>query len=262
MEHIDIETVHRIVLSIAKQFEQICSNHSIPYYMLGGTMLGAVRHHGFIPWDDDMDFGVPYEYYKDLESILLKELPFPYRCCTFRNHPAAIDNFIKIDDQTTRIDDRAIDLPIIQQLGVNVDVFPLVRCNEGDYRMKIIRQKKKLLGSFYLSKSHPNSVFRKAIKKTLQGLIGGKPIYMQRSIDKTLSRCRSGNYLGNLLGHWEEKEIIPIEWYGEGKRYKFEDTTFIGIEQYDKYLTRLYGNYMELPPLDKQIAHVNKVYLL
>ena len=81
MRPIDIEEAHHILLDIAKAFTKVCDENNIPYYMLGGTMLGAVRHKGFIPWDDDMDFGVPREYYDLLINVLEKELPSPYRCC-------------------------------------------------------------------------------------------------------------------------------------------------------------------------------------
>ena len=74
MEKLGIEDVHKYVLAIAKEFDRICTEHHIPYYMVDGTMLGAVRHQGFIPWDDDMDFGVPIEYYKGPEEILENEL--------------------------------------------------------------------------------------------------------------------------------------------------------------------------------------------
>ena len=63
MEKIGIKEIQQHLLGIAKEFDRICTKHNIPYFMLYGTMLGAVRHKGFIPWDDDMDFGVPIEYY-------------------------------------------------------------------------------------------------------------------------------------------------------------------------------------------------------
>ena len=79
MKRIGIDEIHARVLAIAKEFDKICTRHQIPYYMLGGTMLGAIRHKGFIPWDDDMDFGVPIAYYDQLEEILKEELPSNYR---------------------------------------------------------------------------------------------------------------------------------------------------------------------------------------
>ena len=78
MEKIEVKECHKYLLQISKVFHEICARHNIPYYMIGGTMLGAIRHHGFIPWDDDMDFGVPREHYSGLMGILDKELPSEY----------------------------------------------------------------------------------------------------------------------------------------------------------------------------------------
>lgn len=264
MEKIGIEEIHSRVLAIAKEFDKICTRHQIPYYMLGGTMLGAVRHKGFIPWDDDMDFGVPIEHYSELIKCLEQELPSPYCCCTYWNHPAVLYNFIKIEDRFTCIDDKTIALPMDQKLGVNIDVFPLNVCSLGGKAEKEVRKKVDLLGKLYQeSFAHPNSRLRKTTKKCLRLLVGGtsKKKQMQQEIDQMLFSIHQGDSLGNLLGRWSEKEIVPIEWYGSGKRYDFEDTSFVGLEDYDNYLTRLYGDYRQLPPEEERRAHVENVFL-
>ena len=262
MKKIGIDEIHSRILAIGKEFDKICSRHHLPYYMVEGTMLGAVRHKGFIPWDDDMDFGVPTEYYQQLIEFLEKELPAPYRCCTYENHPAVLYNFIKIEDRNTCIDDATIDLPLDQKLGVNIDIFPLNVCTLGGKAEKRIRRKEDLLGRIYQqSFIHPDSRWRKMAKKGLQLVYGKNPEKMQREIDAMLFSIHRGNCLGNLFGRWAEKEIVPIEWYGRNRRYAFEDTSFVGLEDYDKYLTRLYGDYMKLPPEEKRIAHVENVYL-
>lgn len=262
MKRIGIEEVHQRVLRIAKEFDRICTNHNIPYYMIGGTMLGAIRHHGFIPWDDDMDFGVPIEYYRLLENVLSKELPYPYRCCTYKNHPGVLHNFIKIEDRLTCIDDKAIDLPIELKLGLNIDVFPLNKCSLAGKKEKRLRCRVDLLGMIYMrSVSHPDSKVRSLVKHVLRTINRGSLRDLQDEIEKRLFDIDEGGFLGNLLGRWREKEIVPLEWYGVGKRYAFEDTSFVGIAEYDKYLTRLYGDYMSLPPENRQVAHVENVYL-
>lgn len=262
MQRIGIEDVHQHVLRIAKEFDRICTVHHIPYFMIGGTMLGAIRHGGFIPWDDDMDFGVPIEYYKVLESLLSKELPYPYRCCTYKNHPGVLHNFMKIEDQSTCIDDKAINLPVEQKLGLNIDIFPLNKCSFGGKREIQLRKRVAFLGRAYMkSVSHPNSRIRSLVKYVLRTISGGTPGKLQAEIEKRLFDIHEGDYRGNLLGRWGEKEIIPIEWYGEGNRYAFEDTSFVGISEYDKYLTRLYGDYVSLPPEEHRVAHVENVYL-
>ena len=139
MKEIDnIEVIHTILLETAKVFHSICMDNKIPYFMLGGTMLGAIRHKGFIPWDDDMDFGVPRPYYNQLLQILERELPYPYRCCTYKNHQGVFAAFIKIDDSRTVAKDPRVRLPIKDQIGVNIDVFPLDYCQKDDRILKKI----------------------------------------------------------------------------------------------------------------------------
>lgn len=262
MERIGINEIHARVLAIAKEFDKICTRHQIPYYMLGGTMLGAIRHKGFIPWDDDMDFGVPIEYYQELINCLESELPYPYRCCTYKNHPAVLFNFMKIEDQSTCIDDKTVSLPLDQKLGVNIDIFPLNVCTLAGKAERQIMKKKALLAMVYQdSFTRPDSRLRKMVKKCLRMVYGKSPRELQEEIDRLLFSIHHGDSLANLLGRWAEKEIVPIEWYGKNKRYEFEDTSLIGLEDYDKYLTRLYGDYMKLPPENKRVAHVGNVYI-
>ena len=262
MKKIGIDEVHQHVLGIAKVFDKICTEHNIPYYMLGGSMLGAIRHKGFIPWDDDMDFGVPIDYYIQLEDILSKELQYPYRCCTYKNHPCVLHNYIKIEDQTTCIDDVASRLPIEQKIGVNIDVFPLNRCYLNGKTERSLRRKVNILGVVYSeSITKPNNILRKGMKLMFKFMLGNSPRRIQNKIERQLYSIKDGEMLGNLLGRWEEKEVIPKTWYGVGTRYLFEDTSFIGLTEYDKYLTRLYGDYMSLPPKEQQVAHAENFFL-
>lgn len=262
MKEIDLKEVQKHALAIAKEFDIICSRHSIPYYMLGGTMLGAIRHKGFIPWDDDMDFGVPIKYFDELIICLERELPYPYRCCTYKNHPAVLHNFLKIEDQTTYVDDIAIELPIEKKLGINIDVFPLNYCTLGGGEEKRLRRRFELLGKVYLhSVVHKDSKMRSFIKHCLRNMIGNNPQKLQDDIEKRLRAIDTGNYLGNLLGRWGDKEIVPTEWYGSGVRYQFEDTSFVGLKQYDAYLSRLYGDYMTPPSESGRVPHVTNVFI-
>ena len=121
------------LLRIARHFDEICKANSIPYYMLGGTMLGAIRHHGFIPWDDDMDFGVPIEYYEQLRQLLKDNLPPDIRVCEYENCKGCRTAFIKLDDTHSCIDDKCVNLPLEEKLGLNIDIFPLVTCNKSGF---------------------------------------------------------------------------------------------------------------------------------
>ena len=260
MRKIDIKECHKLLLGIAKEFDAICTKHNIPYYMLGGTMLGAIRHKGLIPWDDDMDFGVPYEHYNQLIDILEKELPERYKCFTHNNCESVKSPFAKISDTQTRINDPRIKLPIEKQIGVNIDIFPLYSCEPEDAKIKDIHKVGKVAQVLFVEPPTKNRL-KSLIKQILRILC---PISNSFLINKRLSIAaglKKGNYLANIFGRWKEKEIIPVEWYGENVRFQFEDTTLCGIKEYDKYLTSLYNHYMELPPVGSRFCHTQEIFL-
>ena len=260
MRKIDINESHTLLLSIAKVFDKICTEHDIPYYMLGGTMLGAIRHKGFIPWDDDMDFGVPRPFYNKLIEVLEKELPYPYKCCTFINCDAVKTPFLKIADTRTFIDDPRVKLPIEKQIGLNVDIFPLDYCDIKDPSIKKIYRLRRIFQLIYID-STKNNWFKSSVKFMLRLLIPVEYKKVLRKINQFAESLNKGEYLANVFGRWKSKEIIPISWYGIGTRYKYEDITLCGLYEYDKYLNQMYGDYMKLPPIDKRDPHANNVYI-
>lgn len=259
MKKIGLEECHKLLLEIAKEFARICERNNIPYYMLGGTMLGAIRHKGFIPWDDDMDFGIPREYYNQALKILEKELPEKYKCCTYIKNDAVKAPFAKITDTTTRMDDLKIDLPKEKQIGLNIDIFPLDYCNNNDKKIKTIYKWIKFGQVVYIYPPFKSKT-RTVVKKILQVICPYKHKYILTKINTLAASLEKGEYLANFFGRWKEKEIIPSEWYGTNTKFKFEDTEFNGLKEFDKYLTHLYNDYMQLPPLEKRGGHSVEVY--
>ena len=254
----DISEVHQILLNIAKEFDKVCKKNDIPYYMLGGTMLGAIRHKGFIPWDDDMDFGVPRPYYDKLVAVLELELPHPYRCCTYKNHPGVNAAILKIDDGRTIAEDPRVRLPLDKQIGLNIDIFPLDYSTPND---KVLNKAKKMMRTYrtiYVGNAS-RSVWKNILKTILSAIWPISQIKMLDRIHKKLGEIKAGPILANAFGAWGKKEFVPVEWYGEKVVYPFEDTKFYGIKDFDKYLTKLYGNYMTPPKGDKH-AHLNNIY--
>lgn len=256
MKPIDIEEAHQILLDIAKAFTKVCDENNIPYYMLGGTMLGAVRHKGFIPWDDDMDFGVPREYYDLLINVLEKELPSPYRCCTYKNGVSSSVIF-KVDNSRTVIND-ACGKDANQELGLNIDIFPLDYCAPTD----TVWKKQKFLTFVYRAKFAKNanwSFGRRVVNKLFSIILPWSKEEINMRKENMLKNLPQGDYLSNVFGAWGTRECIPVEWYGKGVKYKFEDTEFCGPAEFDKYLSQLYGDYMTPPKGDKHI-HLDGVY--
>lgn len=259
MKKIDINECHKLLLGIAKEFDRICTKHNIPYYMLGGTMLGAIRHKGFIPWDDDMDFGVPREYYDELISILEKELPIDYKCYTYKNCEYIKYPYLKITNCNTYIYDSREKSVEDMLIGVNIDIFPLDICDISDRKIKAVYRWIKINQLVY-AKPINGGKAKKFIKQFLKSVFPLSKNTVAKIIDKKMIKLNKGEYIGNLLGRWREKEIIPTEWYGEKCKYDFENLQLNGLKDYDSYLKQLYKNYMELPPENKRFTHSDDIY--
>ncbi len=259
MKAISVRESQVYLLRIAKWFDSICKSHNIPYYMLGGTMLGAIRHHGFIPWDDDMDFGVPIEYYEQLRKLLKDNVTDHIRVCEFQKCKGCRTAFIKIDDTRTCIDDKCVDLPIEEKLGVNIDIFPLVTCKKKDFTVfrHLFLTK---LNSVVFVEPISGSQSRHYIKKALRFSVPFNQDALLRHLWKLTLSIHEGDCYGNLFGRYRSKEIISKKIFGKVTSYQFEDTTFWGPEDYHGYLSLLYNDYMQLPPEDQRSNHSSGLF--
>lgn len=244
---VNIEEVHSHILEIGKCFHNILVKNHIPYYMLGGTMLGAIRHKGFIPWDDDMDFGIPRPYYAQALDCLDKELPSNMRVRRATNGETVYD-YSKIEDTNTLILEEAN--PKAKN-GVFIDIFPLDTCNS---KWGITSRNwwiKHIMGiNIYkyhwpsLAKEQPFALVVRMFPKN---------VFLKLSYRMLFQK---GDYFANYGGFWGPKEIVRKEIFGSPKLYAFADTEFYGVQNADAYLTTLYNNYMELPPKDKRHIHI------
>lgn len=248
------------LLAMAKMFHNFCVEHGIKYYMIGGTMLGAVRHKGFIPWDDDMDFGImrdDYEKLKDLRNEFLEGFSLNFYECN-KNFQYG---FCKIyDENSTYIeglyDERAVG-------GIYIDIFPID--NVGDDLKKAekigskIAFRKKVVAAIYANGKRSSSLKTLGVK--MLGALPKSPkwfSWVYQSVEKY--KGTDSKLVTNVFGVNNLKEIMPKEYFGKPVLYEFENTRFYGVEKPDEYLTRLYGDYMTPPPEDKRGGH-NIVYI-
>ena len=247
MNHIDINQCHKLLLKIAIEFDQICTKYDIPYYMLGGTMLGAIRHRGFIPWDDDMDFGVPRCYYNMLIQKLESELPSSLKLRTASKGEVLYDG-CKIEDISTEIVEEGKE----DKTGcLFIDIFPL---DIGNGSWGVLSRNwwiKHIMGINIYKYQWPNTYVEKIVAFFVR-------LFPQNFFLKISRKMlfNSGDYILNYGGYWGAKEIVSKVAFGVPKRYEFEVTTFNGVSNSDMYLKKLYGNYMELPPIDKRHHHI------
>ena len=263
LKQIDIHECHKQLLDIAVAFDQICRTHQIPYYMLGGTMLGAIRHKGFIPWDDDMDFGIPRPYFQQFIEIAQRELP------TFNTlrKPAIRKGFIKIELKGSKLIEKNFDRQDTSfYTGIAIDVFPLDGANNSSIEGRIYI--KLAFNLLRLQEGRLCSLnIRKGFKKIIAFMIKKAPInddVLIAFIDRWIQRFNyeESTSIVNFYGNWKEKELMNKRIFSKPILYPFEKCQFYGVSLYDDYLKQLYGDYMQLPSVEKRTCHADEIYIV
>ena len=268
----DTELLHQVDLDIAKTVVSLCDRHGLTYYMLGGTMLGAIRHKGFIPWDDDIDFGMPREDYERFLEIAPQELPENLKVVNYRNDPNYMYYITRVQDVDTKVVEKRI-----QNEGkythASIDIFPI----DGTPNNPILRKLyffrvlyHRALMALCYKDSLDTERKRSRKERLLLWIMLRIPTekfttaYKEKcKIDKLLRKqdVKKSKYIGNIMGAYRTREIVPAAYYGKGAYYDFEDTQFRGLEMYDEYLTYTYGDYMKLPPEGSRKTHFKIVEL-
>lgn len=259
MEPITIEELHNLLLDIAKEMHDILVRHDIPYYMLGGSQLGAVRHQGIIPWDDDMDFGVPRDFFQNAVDVLSRELPPRYKLRTTFDSPRILGDLCKIEDTATLIQETTWKSHLKDEMGVFIDLFPL-DYSDGKYdlfsRDRVIGF---LVGlqKYRFCSLKPRPFGKKIVAAIIKiVLLGVNRPFFTMFIRRFLLK-KSGSHYANYYGAWMKKETVPISVFGVPTLYKVNDIMLYGVQDADKYLKSLYGDYMKLPSLEWRNAHLH-----
>lgn len=255
-------------LNLLKFFQKICKENSIRYFALGGTLLGAVRHRGFIPWDDDIDVGIPRPDYERLCQILEKsEFGEEIRFCTYKNNPAYIRYFGHIED--TRFKIVRHDKLTAEETFAWIDLFPLDAMPNNAILRKIkVWQVLALRAMFRFScfdrlvdvkkkgrPLHERILIWVGLHTPIQKLFDTKKCLARLEKALTSIPYEKSNYLVNAMGAYKFREMFHKKYYGDGKLYPFEDTEIMGPVDYDFVCTQLYGDYMTPPKMDDRNHH-------
>ena len=232
------------ILDIVKDVDKICRENDIDYYILYGSALGAIRHQGFIPWDDDFDIGMTFDNYVKFLEICEKKLDKnKYYVQTPEKEKNYYLSFSKIRDiRTTLIEEGNENIDIVR--SVYIDVFPLVGIPNNKIKERIL----KINRAFMLSANMNviNNKFLRCIFDIILKIFGRRKI-----LKYTTKRCFKYNdceYWCSIAdgdGYIQNK--IKREIYGKPKYVKFEDIMLPVPENTDKYLKNIYGDYMKIP---------------
>ena len=247
-----LQHLQSVLLCIVSDIDCLCRENDIQYYLLGGSAIGAIRHHGFIPWDDDLDIIMDEKNYRKFLEIAPQKMDSEkyYIQEGLRDRPL---NFSKVRLKGTFY---AEGLPIEDKnkdtQGIFVDVFKMD--NVSSNKLRAFWQY--LWAKYYLCFQLSNR--RKAIqsrsKRFLIGLsfpLRVKPIrsFAIRQVESLNDRDTA--YLGFFYGR--KNAIIRKEWFGTPLYVPFENISFPVPEKYDLYLTKMFGDYMTPPPKSKQV---------
>ena len=263
-----------IELDILEQVLKICEKYSLTYYMLGGTLLGAIRHKGFIPWDDDIDLGLPRPDYEKFIAYAEKELVSPYQLHTTLKKKGKYSYYYARVENTDVVLKRTISIKEVL-IPAFIDIFPLDGVpNDVKKREKWISKCSRLSTLFsasqimYRGNNSQTSKKRKPVKEFLRNvfiklrmdkLLNTELIW--KLLDKALKEndYDSSDVIINFCGAWGLKEMFPKSVYGEGELYQFEQYQLRGPKDYDAVLSQMYGDYMTPPEKADQEHHYLEV---
>jgi len=249
LKKITLDDAKIIMLGILVEFDRICKKNNLKYWLEAGTLLGAVRHQGFIPWDDDIDLAMPRDDYEKFIKIYKNELPSHLFLQTKESDPKYSQYYAKIRDKNTRFVDYSEEGKDIKyHQGIFIDIFPLNSVNTIIHRMY------PFLSDFGNIFSRNRSYIKyfdidlyQYYLKTINSLHNSKNSFIKREPDQT-PRMKT----------IEVKDIYPLQ------ELVFEKYTFPAPANYDKHLTEMYGDYMTLPSVEERVAatHGNDIYII
>lgn len=244
-------------LDIALEIKRICEKNNIPYFLIGGTLLGAVRHKGFIPWDDDLDIGFLRKDYDRFLEVCKTELSEEMFLQTWDTDEYYGLPFGKVMLKGTRFRESANGTAAAQSM-IFVDIFPYDDMPENGFKLKvqflIEEMSKKLLLYKYgydMGQRSDHKMFHKLLrfvsrffsKKFLK-----KAIYNAQTKCNNLATSRAINY----NGAYRDKEWLRVQESIELTELVFEGYEFSAPKNWDELLKNMYGDYMQLPPEDKR----------
>ncbi|HFI0408423.1 TPA: phosphorylcholine transferase LicD [Streptococcus suis] len=269
-----IKIIQRIELDLLREFIRVCELNNLRYFILGGTLLGAVRHNGFIPWDDDIDVGMPREDFEKLKSLSQDVFQNPYYCIHDENDSNYTKAFMKLQDQRTSIIMTYSNERKPERIWIDIfpiDGMPARKISRKIHEFRYLYSRMMVQLSQFdrivnqSKKNRPaieNIIIRIAKIINFQKLLSYEKRH--KAYNNILAKYNiSEEYAGNLSGAYKLKEVVPSNYFGKGVKLNFAGIDVNAPEKYKDYLTAIYGkNFMQLPPVDDRLPHQYEIVSL
>lgn len=262
----ELNELQKIQLSMLKDFDAVCQRHRISYQLFSGTALGAVRHKGFIPWDDDIDVVMLREDYERFFESASKELDSNkyYVQREFSEHWPMFFSKLRLNGTTYIEKYHSHDARIHQ--GIYIDIFPCDNLSDSRLMQKLqyIASKIVIAKSLYARGYETNSTLKKCIMQFCR-ILPTEPFRRLCIKRNDSSSLKVHTFFGG--GKKFERSIFLREWFEQSVKMRFEDSEFPVSAHYDEMLRVMYGDYMVMPTLEQRvckrhaaIVDINKPY--
>lgn len=257
-----LRQLQKTELEILTELDRVCRKHKLRYYIVGGTLIGAARTGGFIPWDDDIDVSMPREDFDKLLT-LKDEFSDEFFLQTHKTEKDCYFFYAKLRKNGTYFGEDKFEHTGIHK-GIFMDIFPLDYISDKGIIQKLCFKSFSLINAFICSKKKTSEFLYKNMSlpfivtsRIIQCILPLPLLYGLRSLIAKLTKALSNKRLvASLAGfHGYPKEIAPFELWAEGTDIDFEGKTVRAPKEYKKLLNHMFGDYMQLPPVEERVNH-------
>jgi lipopolysaccharide cholinephosphotransferase len=246
-----LRQLQQLELHVMDDFARLCERHGLRYYLVYGTLIGAVRHHGFIPWDDDVDVAMPRRDYERLAELLEADLGDRYVLSSHRSDGLFPHIYAKLWLRGTRVRQQN-DTERSFARGVGIDIFPL----DGAPRSAVAQQLRRLVVRAFQIRLSFRVADRQRQRRWLRFLVRLLPLRLIRWLYDSTIRAwpETGADKWICAGPYPDRQTFPRNWFGDGTPLEFEGRRFVAPHEWHRYLTQVYGEYMRLPPVEQRVS--------